>query len=229
MFTMRVPAVTAQRVQKLRRLVERYATRSLRRFPWRVRITPYRILIAELMLQRTGAKQVTPVFKKFLERFPGLPAAADARATALANLLFPLGRTDRHEVFQKTFKYLVEHYRGRVPSRLNELLRVPAVGPYTARAVLCFAYNRKVGLLDPNIYRLLQRVFGIMTARKRFHTDTGLWHFVDRLAPKSGVRTFNWALLDIASTLCLTREPRCHQCPLISVCRYGRSHLHVAA
>jgi len=225
---MEVP-VTAREVQRLRRLVGRYAARSLRRFPWRIRTTPYRVLVAELMLQRTGAAQVTPVFKRFLERFPGLLAAAQARATALAKVLFPLGRTDRHRVFRRAFQYLVEEHRGRIPNRLDELLKVPAVGPYTARAVLCFAYRQRLGLLDPNVYRLLQRVFGIVSAKKRFHTDAELWHLVDRLVPTSDVRTFNWALLDIASTLCFRREPRCRQCPLISLCRYGRSHLHVAS
>ena len=222
-------AVTLREVQVLRRLVGRYATGNLRNFPWRRRTTPYRVLVAELMLQRTGAVQVTPVFKRFLERFPGLRAAAQAKTTVLAKILFPLGRTDRHRVFQRAFEYLVDQHRGRVPNRLDQLLKVPAVGPYTARAVLCFAYRENLGLLDPNVYRLLQRVFGIISAKKRFHTDPELWHLVDTLVPSSDVRSFNWALLDIAATFCLSRDPRCRRCPLIPVCRYGRSHLHVAA
>ncbi len=228
LWTMRVP-VTPQKVGKLHRLVGRYAARSLRRFPWRKRTSPYRVLIAELMLQRTGAAQVTPVFERFVNRFPGLVAAAQAKPTALAKVLFPLGRTDRHRVFRKAFQYIAANHNGRVPNRLDQLLKVPAVGPYTARAVLCFAYRQRVGLLDPNVYRLLQRVFGIVSAKKRFHTDAGLWHIVDGIAPRSGVRAFNWALLDIASTLCVVREPHCRRCPLISVCKYGRNRLHGAA
>ena len=181
------------------------------------------------MLQRTGAAQVTPVFERFVNRFPELVAAVQAKPISLAKVLFPLGRTDRHRVFRKALQYIATQHKGRVPNRLDQLLKVPAVGPYTARAVLCFAYRQKVGLLDPSVYRLLQRVFGIVSAKKRFHTDADLWHFVDGLAPRSNVRPFNWALLDIASTLCLVRDPHCRECPLISVCKYGRSHLHVVA
>jgi len=227
-MVMPVP-VTPREVGRLRRLVGRYAARSLRRFPWRTHTTPYRVLVAELMLQRTGAAQVKPVFQRFMGRFPRLTAAARAKPVALAKVLFPLGRTDRYRGFQKTFQYLATQHKGRVPNRLDQLLKVPGVGPYTARAVLCFAYRQRVGLLDPSIYRLLQRVFGIVSAKKRFHTDAALWHLVDGMAPRSGVRTFNWALLDVASTLCLARDPHCRECPLISVCKYGRSHVHVAA
>jgi len=221
--------VTARKRLRLRHLVARFAARSLRGFPWRKRTTPYRVLVAELMLQRTGAAQVTPVFERFVNRFPGLEAAAQAKPAALARVLFPLGRTDRHRLFRKAFRYIATQHKGRVPKRLDQLLKVPAVGPYTARAVLCFAFRQRVGLLDPNVYRLLRRVFGIMSEKKRFHTDGELWQVVDGLAPKTHVRTFNWALLDIASTLCRTREPRCGECSLISLCKHGRNRLHVAA
>lgn len=221
--------VTARKVRRLRQLVGRYAARSLRTFPWRRHTTPYRVLVAELMLQRTGAAQVTPVFERFVERFPRLSVAARARPAAMARLLFPLGRIDRHRVLRKAFQYLVSEHGGRVPNRLDQLLKVPAVGPYTARAVLSFAYRQRVGLLDPSVYRLLRRVFGIVSAKKRFHTDRALWFLVDTLAPRSDVRAFNWALLDIASTLCLASDPRCSRCPLLRICRYGRNHVNVGA
>lgn len=221
--------VSSRDIAKFRRLVRSYASGRLRSFPWRVRTTPYRVLVSELMLQRTGAVQVSRVYEKFVRRFPNLSRVAAARSQTLARTLLPLGRTGRARDIARAFEYLMDNHAGHIPRRLDQLLRVPAVGPYTARAVLCFAYGRRVGLLDPGIYRVLHRVFGIDSAKTRFHADRELWEFVDRLAPRQGVREFNWALLDIAAAICTKREPKCGICPLVSICQFARGRLSVAA
>ena len=163
-------AVPRLKINKFRRGVINYSKRDLRRFPWRVRTTPYRVLVSELMLQRTGAGQVVSVYLKFLENLPTLKLAADAKSQKLKRLLFPLGRTDRYRVLAQTFRHLGREHSCRVPNNLEELMRVPGIGPYTARSVLCFGYGKRVGLIDPGIYRVFRRVFGIRTTRNRFHT-----------------------------------------------------------
>jgi len=224
-----MPTALSKKIGRFRRIVRSYATRELRRFPWRSRTTPYRVLVSELMLQRTGATQVARVYGTFLRRFPTVRHASRARAGELARVLRPLGRTDRYRVVARAFAYLTAERAGRVPSQLKELLCIPAIGPYTARAILCFAYRRSVGLIDPGIYRVLSRVFRIGSERNRFHTDPKLWQFVDRLVPRVGAREFNWALLDIAATLCLKRRPVCIQCPLASICLFAKGTARVAA
>ncbi len=221
--------MVAKRITRFRKLVRAYAVRGLRRFPWRSRTTPYRVLVSELMLQRTGAAQVARVYGTFLRRFPTLRRASRASAGELARVLRPLGRVARYRIVVRAFAHLVVERAGRVPNQLKDLLCIPAVGPYTARAVLCFAYGRPVGLIDPGIYRVLGRVFGITSDKNRFHTDPKLWQFVDRLVPRVEAREFNYALLDIAATLCLKRGPKCVECPLVSICLFAKGRLRVAA
>lgn len=214
------------KIRQFRRLVTLYARRSLRSFPWRKTTSPYPVLLAEMMLQRTGAPQVRPVYQQFLQRFPTVRRVAEARPNSLYRSLRPLGRTNRYRVLARAFQQLHSEHGGRVPDRLEELLDVPGVGPYTGRAVLCFAFGRRLGLLDPGIYRLLKRVFRIRAAKKRYHTDRGLWYFVDQLVPRTRVREFNWALLDLASDVCVRRNPKCHVCPLRTICSFALAASH---
>jgi len=207
--------------QRFRRGILAYASHGLRDLPWRRRTTPYRVLVSELMLQRTGAAQVAAVYSGFLRQYPSLRSAARASGASLRKSLSPLGRTKRYRDIARAFAYLSLQHGGRIPSQEKALLAIPAVGMYTARAVQCFGYGLPVGLVDPSIYRVLSRVFRIRSARKRFHTDVRLWYLTDRLVPKLRVREYNWALLDLASALCLRVAPRCGECPLASICRFS--------
>src|SRR5207249_2645731 len=117
-----------------------------RAYPWRETSDPYRVFVAEVMLQRTGAQQVLPVYREFIEQFPDLEGASAADEEAIRRTLRPLGRVERYKVFQKALTHLATAFQGRVPRSLDRLLEIPGVGPYTARAVLVFAYGRRLGL-----------------------------------------------------------------------------------
>jgi A/G-specific adenine glycosylase len=181
-------------------------------------VSPYGILVAEMMLQRTGAAQVQRVYGPFLRKYPTLRRAVRSTSRSLAESLRPLGRVERYKQFRRAFKYLAQEHAERIPATFEELSRIPAVGPYTARSVLCFGYDRPVGLLDPGIYRLLQRVFEVRSERPRYNTDPKLWDLVDRLVPRAKAQEFNWALLDLAATVCRKRSPRCESCPVFRIC-----------
>src|SRR6266576_4047436 len=126
-----MPTAPVKKIAQFRRLVRLYAVQDLRHFPWRSRTTPYRVLVSELMLQRTGATQVARVYGTFLRRFPTLRRASRASAGELARVLRPLGRNDRYRDIARAFAHLVAERAGRVPNQLAELLCIPAVGPYT--------------------------------------------------------------------------------------------------
>jgi A/G-specific adenine glycosylase len=215
-----------QRLDRKRRLFIRRLLRWFgahgRRYPWRETRDPYAILIAESMLQRTGAQQVLPVYGKFISRFPSLEPAAKADEDTLRTVLRPLGRVERYKIFHRALQYLARELKGRLPVTLESLRKVPGVGPYTARAVLVFAHRRRLGLFDPNIYRVVGRVFGLESTKPRPHTDPLMWSAVDGLIPKGRSREMNLALLDFAVAVCRRRKPLCNTCPLNDICDYYR-------
>ena len=205
------------------RLLEWFRT-NRRAFPWRKTRNPYMVLMAEFMLQRTGALQTVPVYTAFGRAFPSVRKAGAASDRELAEILAPLGRTGRVRQLRKALDTIKGEFTGKIPTQEARLLRIPGVGRYTARAVLTFAFGRRYGLFDPNIARVLLRVFGTRSLKRRPHTDPMMWDAVNHLLPPRHVREFNWALLDLAALVCRPRKPQCEQCPVAPLCRYYRQH-----
>lgn len=192
-----------------------------RSYPWRETQDPYRIFVAEFMLQRTGAQQVQPVYRAFISRFPRLEDAVQADESALRAVLQPLGRVQRYKILQRALRHMAGAVRGRLPKSFDALLEISGIGPYTARAILVFAHRRRLGLFDPNIYRVVGRVFGLTSVKQRPHTDPGMWSAVDRLIPRGRSREMNLALLDFAAAVCRPK-PLCPICPMRDFCDYYR-------
>jgi A/G-specific adenine glycosylase len=190
-----------------------------RDFPWRNSRDPYSVLIAELLLQRTRADLIGPLYREFLDAFPNAAALAAADQQEIDALLRPLGLAKRTSRFVALGLALVERHAGRVPRSRKALLALPGVGPYTANAVLTLAFGRRVPLLDPNIIRLLHRALGLRSERRRPRSDAQLWERVAELLPSRRSREFSLGLLDLGAVICRARRPRCSECPLRSRCR----------
>jgi A/G-specific adenine glycosylase len=198
----------------------RWFAANRRFYPWRRTRNPYRVLMAEFMLQRTGATQTVPVYRAFARRFPTLSRAAAASERQLASVLAPLGRIGRARQLRMALNTLTGRFRRRVPEREDLLLQLSGVGRYTARAVLVFAYGKRLGLFDPNISRVISRVFDVRSRRSRPHMDIKMWKTAASLVPRRRVREFNWAMLDLGASVCRSKDPRCNVCPMTGLCRY---------
>src|SRR5262249_51129739 len=92
------------------------------------------------------------------------------------------------------------------------------VGRYAAHSVICVSFDEPVAILDANIARIYQRVFGLPKPRERITDATWLWDFAARVLPKTRARDFNWALLDLGRIVCKPRAPSCATCPLRKTC-----------
>ena len=113
-----------------------------------------------------------------------------------------------------------EQHGGAFPDELDGLLALPGVGPYTARAVLAFAFERDVGVVDTNVGRVLARRAGRrLTARE-------VQAAADALVPPGAGWAHNQAMLDLGATVCVARRPACDRCPLLATCAWGRSGRH---
>jgi A/G-specific adenine glycosylase len=198
-------------------LREWFATNG-RDFPWRKTADPYAVLIAEMMLQRTQARQVVQVYLRFLEQFPTIEQLASAAEEDVGHALYSLGLAWRQKHFRRIAEAVVEYNAGGVPEESEELLRLPGVGDYVKSAVRCFAFHRAEVLIDTNTVRVAGRFFGFPTgpeSRRKQDVRAAVTELVDPNTPRES----NLALLDFAALICMARNPRCGTCPVRAHCR----------
>lgn len=190
-----------------------------RSYPWRRTSDPYRILIAEIMLQRTKAEQVLPIYTAFLEKFPDVRSLAQASLEEIKEFFRKLGLVWRAEKVKSLAATLLSRYNGGIPAKREELMSLPSIGDYVADAVLCFAYSKDIAVIDANVCRVISRLFGV-ELRREARRDPKLRELAHQLVPAGKAKEFNWAMIDLASLLCVPRIPRCTKCPLRGVCLY---------
>ncbi len=193
-----------------------WADAARRDLPWRRTRDPWSVLVAEVMLQQTQVERVVPRWHAFLERFPTTEACA---AAPLADVLVEwsgLGYPRRARNLHLTAA-AVEASGGTIPDRLEELLSFPGIGPYTARAVLAFAFDQDVAVLDTNVGRVLARRAGRSLRPREAQVEADAW------APPGHGWAWNQGLLDLGAMRCRPSEPDCTGCPVRRTCRWARS------
>lgn len=198
----------------------RWGEGNLRDLPWRRTRDPYRIFVAEFLLQRTRAEQVVPVYGELVREYPGFAELSRADPSRLLEIMRPLGLHRRARLLRDAARTIVDRFGGRVPSSMEELTSIGGVGTYTAAAILAVLYDRPAPVVDTNTLRVLGRVFGLevkeSSRKKRAYQE-----LVRSLVPAGKARLFTYALLDLAATICTPRNPACDKCPLSRTCREG--------
>jgi A/G-specific adenine glycosylase len=200
----------------------RWFESNKRSFPWRETFEepdPYIILFTEIMLQRTRADQVVPVYSEFINRYPTFEDLARAKKSQVVALFSKLGLTWRAKNVFKLIRVLESQYRGRVPSDVEMLRELPAVGLYVAKAVSCYAYGTKLVPVDTNVVRVISRLFGLPGQVDSARRSRSVTKLADSLAPEANFQDFNLALLDFAAKVCRPK-PLCEICPLQKQCHF---------
>lgn len=207
-------------VRTVRRRLLSWGPEHFQDYPWRGRVPFWQALVAEILLQRTRAPQVAPVFTELRRRYPLARDFAAAPERELRELLIPLGLHWRIPLIVKLARE-VGHRRGRLPGTVEGLRELPGVGDYAAAAAVSLHRGRYAVVLDSNVVRLLCRLTGQPwdgeTRRKRWLVD-----FANRLTPTARTRDFNYALLDQSMLVCRPRRPSCGECTLVDLCSYAR-------
>jgi A/G-specific adenine glycosylase len=188
--------------------------------PWRSTRDPWAILVSEVMAQQTQVSRVIPAYRRFLLEFPTPSACAQASLGDVLRAWQGLGYNRRARNLHRSAGIMVADHGGDVPRSLKPLLALPGVGAYTARAVLAFAFEVEVGVVDTNAGRVLSR--GVAGRPVRSGEAQRL---VDTMVPPGGAWTFGQALLDLGASVCTAGSPRCGQCPISSQCRWVASGL----
>jgi len=192
-----------------------------RDFPWRHSKDPYRIMIAEILLQRTKAKQVLPVYLRFTNKYPVISTLAEASEQEIFELIKPLGLAKRAEGIKRLSQQIVEEYGAEIPKDRTQLLKIHWIGRYIADAIMCHAYGINVPTYDVNFARLIDRVF-LLRLKKPRRKDPKGYAFAASLIPYADDRfkELNLSIIDFSDAICKSRKPLCAQCPIKSICNY---------
>ncbi len=196
------------------RALLRWWERQARDLPWRRTRDPWAVLVSEVMLQQTQVARVVPRYEAFLERFPDPAACAAAPLAEVLGLWAGLGYNRRARDLHRAAASVVEAHGGRFPAELGALLSLPGVGPYTARAVLAFAFEHDVGVVDTNVGRVLARWEG------RRLRPSEVQRLADAAVPSGAGWRWNQALFDLGAGPCARRAPKCGNCPVARWCAW---------
>jgi A/G-specific adenine glycosylase len=198
-----------------RRLIAWQRRHGRRGLPWQGTRDPYRVWLAEVMLQQTRVETVVPYYRRFVARFPDFAALARAPLDEVLALWSGLGYYARARHLHAAARLVANSPSGRFPQSAAALERLPGVGRSTAAAIAVFAFGERAAILDGNVRRVLARHFGVQDGRAQ-------WRLAQTLLPVRGIETYTQALMDLGATVCRRADPACVRCPVARSCRARR-------
>lgn len=173
-----------------------------------------------MMLQKTRAEMVSRVYGIFLSKYPDVRSLRSASVEDISKALKPLGLYKRRANWMRSIsETLLKNHNGGLPRESKMLEELPGIGAYIASAILCYAYDKPVAVVDVNVARILSRAFGI-EASKDIRRDKELQCLALELVPSVGFKEFNWGLMDLGASVCTARNPKHDSCPVSSFCDY---------
>jgi A/G-specific adenine glycosylase len=202
------------------RLIAWQLTHGRHDLPWQANRDPYRIWVAEIMLQQTQVATVIPYYQRFLARFPDVASLAAATAETMIASWSGLGYYARARNLHRAAQQIMTEYSGQFPTRAEELIKLPGIGRSTAAAIAAFASGEKKAILDGNVKRVLCRAFGIEGFPGERMVETRLWTLAESLLPEDAqdIGVYIQSQMDLGATVCTRGRPACTQCPLLNDC-----------
>jgi A/G-specific adenine glycosylase len=208
--------ISSQTKSAFQKKILDWYTENKRDLPWRTTREPYRILISEIMSQQTQLLRVVPKYNAWIEKFPKIEFLANAKLSDVLQYWSGLGYNRRALNLKKTAEIIVEKYHCKFPQSEAELKSLPGIGKYTARAVLCFAFDKQITVVDTNVRKVIMTQIinlGIGDVSKLSLADgySGARDFgikehviediAEQLLPKGRAYEWNQALMDYAAAV----------------------------
>jgi A/G-specific adenine glycosylase len=188
-----------------------------RDLPWRQTRDPWEVLVCEVMAQQTQVARVAERWRPFLDRFPTPADLAAAPVAEVVRWWTGMGYNRRALNLHRCAQVVVTDHGGQLPDSLDALRALPGIGPYTARAVLAFAFERDHGVVDTNTARVLARWEGHRLSAREAQVAA------DESVPPGAAWAWNQAMLDLGASVCTRRAPRCGECPVAETCAWARA------
>lgn len=200
------------------RLLDWWERNGRHDLPWQENRTPYRVWIAEIMLQQTQVATVVPYFERFMASFPNLDSLAAADIDEVLSNWSGLGYYARARNLHAAAKRCVSDHGSEVPVDADALEALPGIGRSTANAIVAQAHDRRAPILDGNVKRVLARHAGIEGWPGRAAVLKKLWAEAELRTPSNRARDYTQAVMDLGATVCTPRNPSCSACPVAQDC-----------
>lgn len=215
-----MPPEQGKRCEIAVRLLAHY-DRTARDLPWRARpgsngADPYRVWLSEIMLQQTTVAAVIPYFTAFTSRWPTVEALAAADEAEVMAAWAGLGYYARARNLIACARAVADRHGGAFPDTEEELRALPGIGAYTAAAIAAIAFGRRAVAVDANVERVVARLFAIEEALPGARGV--IRAAADSITPDLRSGDFAQAMMDLGSSICTARAPRCMACPLMEDC-----------
>jgi A/G-specific adenine glycosylase len=179
---------------------------------------PYKIWLSEIILQQTRVEQGLPYYERFIEKFPDVFSLATANEGEVLKLWQGLGYYSRGRNMHKAAKQLINHWQGKFPNRVEDLLTLKGIGSYTAAAIASFAFNKAEAVVDGNVMRVLARVFAIDVPVNKPQGKKIITQLANEVLSRTEPAQHNYALMELGALICKPQNPRCDDCPVSAFC-----------
>jgi A/G-specific adenine glycosylase len=207
--------------RRFERRLLRWYDASARDLPWRRDRDPYRVWLSEVMLQQTRVAAVIEHYHRFLQRFPSVEKLAMAREASVLAVWSGLGYYRRARMLHAASRKIVHELAGKFPASSVEWRALPGIGRYTAAAIASIAFDEPVAVVDGNVERVLARVLGKNLG------DEQMWKTAQMLVSRRRPGDSNQAIMELGAMVCLPRQPKCLQCPVVELCVTRGEHAPV--
>src|SRR6516165_5008012 len=204
--------LNSRSLRKLRRELLVWYQQHRRDLPWRKDSDPYRVWVSEIMLQQTRVAAVLGHYGRFMLRFPTVQSLAAARESSVLGVWSGLGYYHRARRMHQAAKLVAR--AGSFPRTAEAWRELPGIGRYTAAAIASIAFAEPVAVVDGNVERVLNRVFGCVAGRE------APWQQAEALLDRARPGDFNQAMMELGATICTPRAPQCLLCPLKTWCEF---------
>lgn len=179
----------------------------------------YGVWVSEVMLQQTQVEVVIGYWTRWMDRFPSIDALAAAKAEEVNAAWAGLGFYGRARRLHEGARYVMEHHGGELPQNIEDLLRIPGVGPYTAGAIASIAFNKRAAVVDGNVVRVFSRLAALTGHGKSPALHRQCWKLAEALLDPERPSAFNQALMELGATVCTPLAPACSRCPVRTACK----------
>lgn len=171
------------------------------------------------MLQQTTVAAVVGYFERWMSRFPTVETLANAGEHEVLAMWEGLGYYSRARNLHRAARQIVEHHNGILPSDLEALRALPGIGPYTAAAVISFAFNKHAPALDANVLRVIARLHNFSEPSDTPAARKALEEMTSALLPEKNPGRTTAAIMELGALICVAGPPRCELCPIRPFCR----------
>ena len=197
------------------KLLDWYKENS-RDFPWRKSNDLYKILVTEILLQKTIALNVSNMYNSFFKKYTDFSSINNAKISNLQPAIKRLGLSNkRAQILKDLSQLIISKHNGEIPRDTDKLKEVNGIADYVSNAFGCFGLNKRTLFFDVNIKRVITRIFEPPDSK---FTRDSMYSHLNNLLPKMDVKHMYWAILDFGALICSKSKPNCTLCPISDNC-----------